>query len=305
MKLSKTVQDIRTNWAIADAKRDEGLTTPDEIMRFDDISYGPYGKDNLLDIYVNKNVTGIQPAIVNVHGGGWVYGCKEVYQFYCMSLALKGFTVVNINYRLAPENRFPAAVEDINMVMHFIDKKGASYHIDKKRIVMVGDSAGGQLVSHYAAILTNPGFAELFDFTVPDVTVRALGLNCGAYDGKTIANSKVDEFFSEYTGIINEKPSDDLLRKLDTMSNITSDFPPSYIMSSETDFLLSEADPMYRHLLKLGVPAVKKIYGSKDCPETGHIFHINCKLDEARKCNDDECDFFRKYVCDIMGKDFS
>ena len=109
MKLSKTVQDIRTNWAIADAKRDEGLTTPDEIMRFDNISYGPYGKDNLLDIYVNKNVTGIQPAIVNVHGGGWVYGCKEVYQFYCMSLALKGFTVVNINYRLAPENRFPAA----------------------------------------------------------------------------------------------------------------------------------------------------------------------------------------------------
>ena len=77
---------------------------------------------------------------------------------------------------------------------------------------------------------------------------------------------------------------------------MTSDFPPSYIMSSEADFLLSAADPMYRHLLSLGVLAVKKIYGSKDQPEIGHVFHVNCRLEEARKCNEEECDFFHRFV---------
>ena len=79
---------------------------------------------------------------------------------------MRGFTVVNINYRLAPENKFPAAVEDINMAVKFIEEQGKDYFIDKDRLVMVGDSAGGQLVSHYAAILTNPEFAKLFDFEV-------------------------------------------------------------------------------------------------------------------------------------------
>ena len=117
MQISKTVRDIRVNWAIGDRERDKGLATPDEIRRFDDISYGPHGQANMLDVYVRKDAEGLQPTIVNVHGGGWVYGNKEIYQHYCMRLALRGFAVVNINYRLAPENRFPAAVEDINAAM--------------------------------------------------------------------------------------------------------------------------------------------------------------------------------------------
>ena len=85
--ISKAVQDIRTNWAISDAERDEGLTTPEDIKRYDNISYGPHDVWNLLDIYHQKDVTGPMPVIVNIHGGGWVYGNKEIYQFYCMNLA--------------------------------------------------------------------------------------------------------------------------------------------------------------------------------------------------------------------------
>lgn len=293
MEISKTVRELRTNWAIGDKLRDEGLTTPDGIRRFDNISYGPHGSANLLDIYVQKTVSDIQPTIVNIHGGGWVYGNKEVYQFYCMSLAMRGFTVVNINYRLAPENKFPAAIEDINMAVKFIGEQGKNYFIDKDRLVMVGDSAGGQLVSHYAAILTNPEFAKLFDFEVPDVTVKALGLNCGAYNSKAMAESGSDEMFWEYIG---ENPSPELVEMVDTTGHMTSDFPPSYVMSTAVDFLLPEAEPMYNRLLILGVPAVMKIYGSPDRPEIGHVFHVNCKLEEAVKCNDDECEFFRKYI---------
>lgn len=140
--LSKAVQKIRTEWAISDAKRDEGLTTPDNMVRHDNISYGSYGEWNLMDIYYTKEVSAPQPVIINIHGGGWVYGNKEIYQFYCMSLAQRGFTVVNFNYRLAPENRYPAALEDINSVFCFLKEEGAKYMADIHNVFVVGDSAG-------------------------------------------------------------------------------------------------------------------------------------------------------------------
>lgn len=295
MELSEVVRNIRVNWAISDAKRDEGLTTPDEIKRFDDISYGPFGTENLMDIYVRKDVNKSQATIVNIHGGGWVYGNKEIYQFYCMSLAMRGFTVVNINYRLAPENRFPAAVEDINQVMTFLEKNGADYFVDKDQLIMVGDSAGGQLVSHYATILTSPEFAELFDLKLPNVTVKAVGLNCGEYDGRTRA-LEGHSVFAEYLGYVGKEVPEDVLNKVDALKYMTKDFPPAFIMSAENDFLRDGVEPMYKHLTGLGVACEKKIYGTKEQEEIAHVFHVNCKLEEARKCNDDECTFFRKYV---------
>lgn len=54
------------------------------------------------------------PVIVSVHGGGWGYGDKERYQYYCMSLAQQGFAVVNFSYRLASKYKFPAPLEDTN-----------------------------------------------------------------------------------------------------------------------------------------------------------------------------------------------
>ena len=296
MKISKLVQDLRTNWALGDAKRDAGLATPDDIMRFDDISYGSYGKDNLLDIYVLKGTEAIRPTIVNIHGGGWVYGNKEVYQFYCMRLAQRGFTVVNINYRLAPETRFPGAVYDINNALKFIEKHGEEYFADKDRLILVGDSAGGFLVSHFATILSNPDFAKLFDFEVAKVKVKAVGLNCGTYDGRAMALKREDEVFLEYIDCTDKTPDEELMERIDTIKYIDENFPPAFIMTTECDFLHDCAEPMHEHLTKLGVPSEIKIYGDKNRPEIGHVFHVDCKLEEAKICNDEECEFFRKYV---------
>lgn len=298
MKLSKTVKDIRYWWAINDAKRDRGLKTPPEIKRYDNISYGSHGEANLLDIYVPKEAKELLPTIVNVHGGGWVYGKKEIYQFYCMELAKRGFAVVNINYRLAPENRFPIAVEDVNAAMTFVSKEGSKYLADKDRIIMVGDSAGGQIVGHYATIVTNPEFAKLFNFTVPDIKLKALGLNCGSYDGRTDAAMDIleNECFFEYIDGMDKPVPDETLEMLDTFKYMNGDYPPSYVMSAVHDFLLSRAEPMYKKLQELGVPCEMKIYGSEDRKDIGHVFHVDCKLEEAKICNDEECEFFRKYI---------
>ncbi|MCQ2407105.1 MAG: alpha/beta hydrolase [Oscillospiraceae bacterium] len=296
MAINLSVEEIRSSWAIADAERDKGLTVPDDLQCFFDIPYGEHGKENLLDIYVQKDVTEKQPTIVNIHGGAWVYGSKEIYKFYCMKLAQKGFTVVNINYRLAPESVFPSALEDINNAMQFVAKSGEKYYADKDRIIIVGDSAGAQLTSHYSAILTNKDFSRLFGFELPDIKVKALGLNCGIYDGLTVAQDTEETLFRKYLGLADGQTDEKILAMADTMKNITPAFPPSFIMSCEEDFLLPNAEPMYRHLKALGIPVVMKIYGQKGQTEISHVFHINCHLDEAARCNHDECEFFRKFV---------
>ncbi|MBQ2934772.1 MAG: alpha/beta hydrolase fold domain-containing protein [Lachnospiraceae bacterium] len=297
--ISKAVQKIRTEWAVSDAKRDEGLTTPENILRHDNISYGPYDEWNLLDVYYTKDVVAPQPVIVNIHGGGWVYGNKEIYQFYCMSLAQRGFTVVNFNYRLAPENRYPAALEDINNVFCFLEKEGAKYMADINNVFVVGDSAGAQLTSQYLTIMTNPEYAKLFTFKTPDITVRACGLNCGLYDARKCAERGLDECFIEYIGRKVTKlvyADEQLLDSLDVLKHMTKEFPPAYVMSAHNDFLLPDAEPMYQHLQSLGVDTELKIYGSKEQEEIAHVFHVNCKLEEAVACNDAECNFFKKYI---------
>ena len=149
-----------------DRKRDKQIPFPKGVVEITDLSYGRYRRHNRMDIYYPEGADRC-PIIVNVHGGGYVYGDKELYKRYCMDLARRGFAVVNFNYRLAPRWKFPAPLEDLNNVMLWISRHAKQYHADNSSIFMVGDSAGGQLVSQYAAMLTNPEYMALFGFQRP------------------------------------------------------------------------------------------------------------------------------------------
>ena len=75
--IQNVVSKIRHDWGAADAKRDSGKKTPEDILRFDNILYGEDKTWQILDVYKPKSAEGKLPVIVNVHGGGWVYGTKE------------------------------------------------------------------------------------------------------------------------------------------------------------------------------------------------------------------------------------
>ncbi|WP_294431374.1 alpha/beta hydrolase [uncultured Treponema sp.] len=296
LSFEEKIKNLRISWEASDKKRDAGLTEPEHLKTFYNISYGPHGESNLLDIYMPDNINQKNSTIVNIHGGAWIYGSKEIYKFYCMALATRGFVVVNINYRLAPENLFPKALEDINQALTFIEKHGEEYCVDKENLILVGDSAGGQLTSHYAAIFTNPEFAKLYDFTLPNIKIRAVGLNCGLYNPKSAILNSTDSHYKIYLGEDANYSNKELMNKIDVFSHITSNFPPAFITSSYRDFLLHEAQPMYDLLKSKGVEAEIKIYGNKDNPKIAHVFHVNCKLPEAKLCNDEECEFFRRFI---------
>ena len=168
--------------------------------------------------------------------------------------------------------------------------------IDINNIVLIGDSAGAQITSNYAAIFTNPEYAALFNIVVPDIKVKAVGLNCGCYDGKKLYLTDEDQMFSGYIGIEKKAASSELLEMIDVAGHINSNFPPSFIISSKNDFLLPMAEPMYKLLKSKNVPSKMNIYGKKKQKEIAHVFSVNIDFNESKLCNDEQTDFFKHYL---------
>lgn len=283
---------FRINASRTDAERDRAIALPEGVTQCRNIPYGPRGKWNHLDVYYPQGTASNLPTIVSIHGGAYVYGDKEVYQRYCMSLAQRGFSVVNFTYRLAPEWKFPAPLEDTNLVMQWICKNAEKYHLDPNRLFLVGDSAGAQLASQYAAIVSNPEYAAHFDFVVPQIAVLAVGLNCGMYNASELAAGPRKSIAKDYLGI--RIKADD--PRLQVLENITDRFPPAHITTACHDFLRACAEPMAQLLSQKGVQVKMDCYGTEEDETIGHVFHCNIGLAEAAKCNDAQCAFFNSFL---------
>ncbi len=287
---------VRHMFGEGDKKRDAGLETPKSVKRFDNISYGPNKKYQVLDVYRPEEAKGDLPVIVIVHGGAWVYGDKEVYQYYGMSLAERGFAVVNFSYRLAPAYRYPAGIEDTNTVFNWILENAPMYGLDTKNLFAVGDSAGGQMLAIYCNILTNPEYAKTFDFVPAQVKLNAVALNCGKYDMTGRIPCDAEKMFKPLMkDIFVNKGTDEERNWATPLNSVTADFPPAFVMTALGDFLKADAPEMVDKFVELGVEHAYVVYGTEEEP-LEHVFHCNMKRPEAHVCNDDECAFFKKYI---------
>ena len=98
---------FRIHAGIGDYRRDKAIPLPEGVVGCRNIRYNAHGNAGLLDVYYPKGTEAALPTIVSIHGGGYVYGSKEIYRRYCMDLARRGFSLVNFNYRLAPKDSPP------------------------------------------------------------------------------------------------------------------------------------------------------------------------------------------------------
>lgn len=288
--MSVTSDMIRKMFAEGDEKRDAGLTTPECIVRYDDIVYGTDEKWQVLDVYRPRDAEGkVLPVIVSVHGGGWVYGDKERYQFYCMNLAERGFAVVNFTYRLAPEAKYPAPLEDTNLVFTWVLENAGKYGFDTEHIFAVGDSAGAHCLGLYASVCTNTEYAKKYNFSTPEgFAPKAIALNCGAYQVKLSQDEKLMADYLPGGGTEEE------LRLVNVIEHVTENFPPTFLMTAVEDFLKEQAPLLTEKLRECEVPHVSRFYGDKE-NRLGHVFQLDIRSDAAKLCNDEECEFFRKF----------
>lgn len=288
------VNAVRAAWAANDAIRDAGLVEPEDIIQHKNIVYELIDGMRLrLDVYIPKNISLPAPTIVNVHGGGYFYGDKELYRFYSMDMAKRGFAVICFDYRLAPENRFPAPLVDLNEVMRWLERNAASYSLDSDRVYVIGDSAGAQLASHYATIYANPEYARVFGFEVPKVRIRAVSLACGMYDILKRLNSEEDrQLFLDYVG----EDYDITDERLKNLNYIDNRFPATYVFSFSHDFLVAECKPFAELLKARGVNAEWRIYGTEADTEYGHVYHEDIRKETARLANDEQAAFLRRYL---------
>ena len=275
----------------SDRKRDASIPLPAGVTEYRNLSYGNHGSDNLLDVYLPESAAEPLPTIVSIHGGGYVYGTKEIYRRYGMDMARRGFAFINFNYRRAPKWKFPTPLEDTNAVMEWILQNASRYHLDPERIILLGDSAGAQMTSQYAAMQSNPAYGNLFGLNLAKVCIRAIGLNCGLYDLKEMGAAPRKGMHKDYFGKL---PKDD--PRFCCLEAIDGHYPPAFITTGTEDFLRELAQPMYEFLREKGVEAQWKCYGQEGNKKVCHVFHVNILLPEAVQCNDDAAEFFRKYL---------
>jgi len=119
---------------------------------FHDVQYEKAdGVSLMLDAHIPDG-QGPFPAAILVHGGGWVAGDKQQYITYIFQpLTDAGFAWFSINYRLAPQFRFPADAEDVEAAIRYVKANAGKYNVDINRLVLIGESAGGHLVSYVGA----------------------------------------------------------------------------------------------------------------------------------------------------------
>lgn len=119
---------------------------PENVIVKTDVAYGTAGGQSLLaDLYLPKQRSKPTPAIIFIHGGGWVVGDKrQVWPVY-LDFVKEGFAVLSIDYRLkAP---YPAAVEDCQRAVRWLRSRAQEYNIDPEKFGAIGQSAGGHLAS--------------------------------------------------------------------------------------------------------------------------------------------------------------
>ena len=115
------------------------------------------GWEGKLDIYAQRT-QGPTPTVIFIHGGGWVQGTKEASVLTVLPYIAMGYSVVNVEYRLANVSLAPAAIEDCRCALRWVVAHAKEYNFDADRIVVAGASAGGHLALTTGMVPTSAGF---------------------------------------------------------------------------------------------------------------------------------------------------
>lgn len=195
------------------------------------------------------------PIIIYAHGGGWVVGSIATHDNICRRLANRAqAVVVSVGYRLAPENKYPAAVEDVYTALKWAYAEAGSFGGDPGRLVVAGDSAGGNLAAAVCLVTRDRGgppvrFQALFypGLDASNLDSASYRLNGSRY---YLTKKGIEKVISLYVN----KPGDVLNPYVSPLlAEDSSGLPPGLVITAEFDPLLSEGEAYAARLLSRGI----------------------------------------------------
>jgi acetyl esterase/lipase len=208
-----------------------------------------------LDIYRRHGATTPQPTVIHFHGGFWAAGTKEASQMYLIPWLEMGWTVVNVEYRLARTALAPAAVEDCLCALRFVAAQAKTYNFDVNRIVSMGESAGGHLALTTGMIPESSGLARECE-GVPLPRVAAIINWYGVADvGDVIDGPHKANLAVQWFGGMAPHERDELAARLSPLTYIRADQPPVLTIHGDADTTVNyqQAVRLQEALTKAGV----------------------------------------------------
>ena len=208
-----------------------------------------------------RQIEGLAPALVFFHGGGWVIGNLDSHDVVCRALAHEGeLIVISVDYRLAPEHKFPAAVDDAVAATQWVADHAAALGIDAGRLSVGGDSAGGNLAA-VVALSARDGKGPLLsgqvliypatDFTMSHPSHREP-------ETSVLLTHSVIRWFRDH--YLNSAADVHDWRASPAKAETLVGLPPAYVLTAGADPLRDEGDDYARRLQEAGVAVTHRTY---------------------------------------------
>lgn len=245
--------DLQPEQARAMYRLSRGASQPEDVTRVADVTLK--GADGPIAGRLYAGDEGAHlPCVVYYHGGGWVIGDLETHDGLCRMIANRvKCVVVAVDYRLAPENKFPAAAEDAYAALLDVQARAAELGIDPSRIAVVGDSAGGNLsavVAQMARDRSGPSMRlQVLMYPVTDYDFETASYKDNA-DGYMLTAATMRWFWDNYVGSVEDgvHPYASPLR-----AKSLAGLPPALVITAEYDPLRDEGDAYAARLREAGV----------------------------------------------------
>ena len=243
------------------------------------------------DIYYGNSSGNLLPTVINVHGGGLVYGIKEICKQACVYMAKFGFNVANINYRLLPDVTLRDQIKDVIDGLTYIYENSHRLNLRSDKIFLTSDSAGSFLTLAALALMKDENFREIFGIKAKDIKIS----------GMALISPMIGLLKSGSLSLINEPArrgltqdqipfTDDILRAL-----ANTILPPTIITTSEEDFIRDQALSIKNFLDEKNIKNIFLDFKKTNSHPLGHGFAItHPDLEESGQVFGEIKDFFNK-----------
>ena len=272
-----------------------------------------YKDDHMLNLYYPRDFRYQEggeklPTVINIHGGGWMFGHLDDSHGYMAELAAEGYAVMGMGYQLVPTVDVRCIVQEIFCSMHWLEQYGGKRGFDLSRVLLTGDSAGGHLALLVACIQMSPELQTIYGVLPVPFPITAIGISCPCPDTDELyivpsanpADSQrmsmaYKELLLGEMGI--SAPNGHALSFQETIWYVKdpAQFPPVFLIGSENESLHFQTVKLLRTLQEKGIRHEALIWKKEDGQHLMHVFNVeHWDWYESRITNSRMLDFFMK-----------